>query len=150
MTLSSHCLFDPPSFTFLHVRYTGCMLSASGLIRIKNIPYAGLYVEVDKCLCDGTVMRYQSTNLLHIQRERWSFPWEKRLGYKGTLGGGMSQVCVCFYLLLWFWDIVLYIYVYIYIKKYHFMSYLYIDYLKDIYTKGGSKKVQDFCFFINY
>lgn len=30
------------------------------------------------------------------------------------------------------------------------MSYLYIDYLKDIYTKGGSKKVQDFCFFINY
>lgn len=39
---------------------------------------------------------------------------------------------------------------YIYIKKYHFMSYLYIDYLKDIYTKGGSKKVQDFCFFINY
>lgn len=45
--------------------------------------------------------------------------------------------------------IIYYIY-YIYIKKYHFMSYLYIDYLKDIYTKGGSKKVQDFCFFINY
>lgn len=30
------------------------------------------------------------------------------------------------------------------------MYYLYIDYLKDIYTKGDSKKVQDFCFFINY
>lgn len=54
------------------------------------------------------------------------------------------------FVFIYYCDFGILFFIYIYLKKYHFMSYLYIDYLKDIYTKGDSKKVQDFCFFINY
>lgn len=37
------------------------------LLGIENILHAGLHMEIDKSLCNDTVMRYQSTNLLQVR-----------------------------------------------------------------------------------
>lgn len=41
-------------------------------------------MEIDKSQCDGTVMRYQSTNLLQVKRAMILF-LEKRTGLEGIL-----------------------------------------------------------------
>lgn len=53
--------------TFWAVRCVSCLFSASALMGISNILHAGLHMERDKSLCNGTVMRYQSPNLMQVK-----------------------------------------------------------------------------------
>lgn len=64
------CFFGPPIIVsgshVWAVRCVSCLFSAS-LMGISNILHAGLHMEIDKSLCNGTVMRYQSPNLLQVK-----------------------------------------------------------------------------------
>lgn len=53
--------------TFWAVRCARCPVSASALMGISNILHAVLHMEIDKSRCNGTVMRYQSSNLLQVR-----------------------------------------------------------------------------------
>lgn len=65
------CFFGPPIIVsgshVWAVRCVSCLFSASALMGISNILHAGLHMEIDKSLCNGTVMRYQSPNLLQVK-----------------------------------------------------------------------------------
>lgn len=53
--------------TFRAVRCLSRLFSASALMGISNILGAGLHMEMDKSRRNGTVMRYQSPNLLRVK-----------------------------------------------------------------------------------
>lgn len=81
------CFFGPPIIVsgshVWAVRCVSCLFSASALMGISNILHAGLHMEIDKSLCNGTVMRYQSPNLLQVKGAVIPLFGGKRIWWKG-------------------------------------------------------------------
>lgn len=83
------CFFGPPIIVsgshVWAVRCARCPVSASALMGISNILHAVLHMEIDKSRCNGTVMRYQSSNLLQVRGAVIPLFGGKTAGMEGLL-----------------------------------------------------------------
>lgn len=91
------CFFGPP-IIFSRSHIVGCQMCELPVFCIcsygnLNILHAGLHMEIDKSLCNGAAMRYQSTNLLQVKSAVIPlFGRKKGRWWKGFWGGELYSV----------------------------------------------------------